>query len=265
LKKYDVVLGMGSMCSCSQALREAGLQLVSFPFDWNGGPGICGKTDLIMDDFRGFLDRGRMFRQPEPKFSYNQYWDDDRAFKYYHDFPMACDFEEELPKVRAKYARRISRMYDLFGKAKNVLLVYIACPDWQDCTVEDAVYCRCRLAERWPGVQFDFLLFHYEKGLSFRHRRDEPGEGCRTVAFDYQDRKEDGWFADYRLIGKWLAKQYAVVDYRTPAEREAWENRDRKEQYERFKANNVFQLLLNKSQFKLYKHLRKRLERKGIV
>ena len=33
-KRYDICFGIGEACVCSQVLRKAGLQKLSYPFDW---------------------------------------------------------------------------------------------------------------------------------------------------------------------------------------------------------------------------------------
>lgn len=265
-KKYDLVMGMGSMCSCSQALREAKLQLSSFPFDWNGGPGIRGKTDLILSDFAGWLDRQSLHRaETEPKHSFCQWWYGKDNFRFIHDFPASCSIDAELPKVQAKYRRRINRMYDLIGKSKRVLVVYFACPDWEDCSASDADYCRRRLGEKWPEIDFDFLVFRYDPELPFERRRDEISEHCRVVTYDIRNHKEEGWIADFKQIGAWLATQYEAVDYRSEAERMAWDNQEKLQRYARYKAKNWFELVINRLEYKIYKHFRNVLDRKGII
>lgn len=266
VKEYDLVLGMGAMCACSQALREAGLQLSSFPFDWNGGPGIRGKTELILSDFRGWLDRENLKRSEiEPRHSFCQWWIGRDNFRFIHDFPANCRIDEELPKVQAKYRRRIDRMYDLIVRSKKVLIVYLACPKWEDCDADDAEYCRGRLRERWPEVEFDFLIICHDPQLPFARRRDETHEHCRVVAYDIQNHKEDTWLADYMQIAAWLRTQYRALDYRTDAERAAWKDQEKKAKYARFKARNWFELVINRLQYRLFKHFSNVMERKGIV
>ena len=61
--RYDLVFGAGVACSCAQTLREAELQLLSFPFDWVGPNARCSAYDEdvlrrvnhICNDFDGWI------------------------------------------------------------------------------------------------------------------------------------------------------------------------------------------------------------------
>ena len=255
---------MGAACSCSQALREAGLQFASFPFDWVLGPGICVKAQMMADDFAGWLEPGSFTRLQEPKFSTSAWYRDKFGFSLVHDFHVAVPFDEELPDVRAKYRRRIDRLSRLLDAAKRVLVVYIESGD-DSCQVEDAAKMRAILARRWPGVAFDALLMKHRVGLSFSRRNDASGDGWRIVQYDFKDPKEEEWRVDWHQVARWLKGEYEVVDYRTAEEREQWKLRARKRKYAEFKATNIFDYMATKIQYKIYKHLRKRLDRKGVV
>ena len=47
--KYDLAIPLGEACSSTESLREAGLQLLSFPHDWIA-PDNSG-SDLSRHDF----------------------------------------------------------------------------------------------------------------------------------------------------------------------------------------------------------------------
>ena len=48
MKTYDFIFGLGNACSCTQTLREADLQVLSFPFDWVI---LSGADDLNPKDY----------------------------------------------------------------------------------------------------------------------------------------------------------------------------------------------------------------------
>lgn len=96
-------------------------------------------------------------------------------------------------------------------------------------------------------------------------RSGGSANGIRTVSFDYRDYREESWVADNRLLGKWLASQYAVPDYRTPEERKNWRKIAKAKEYGRYHAENLCQYLVTKMQYKIYNHFMKRLRRKGII
>lgn len=265
MKKYDVVFGMGFACSCTQALREAGLQLASFPFDWVGGPGIGFKSRFMVDDYRGWFEPGTLEPMETPKFSGNWFCKDSFGFTPIHDFAMNRSIEEQLPQVHAKYRRRIDRLSRLLDEAKRVLVLYIEVPNSAPADPAEVAGARATLNERWPGVTFEFLLFRYREGLALEAREESTGDGWRLVTYDYKDRKEDEWRADWHQIGAWLKTQYEVVDYRTSAEREQWRKAQRTADWGRYHATSWWDYQLTKFRYKIYKHLRTRLSRKGVI
>ena len=264
-RKYDVVFGMGAACSCSQALREAGLQLASFPFDWVGGPGACFKAQMMVDDFAGWFGPETFTRLEPPKFSTAAWYRDKFGFTPIHDFHADVPFDEELPKVREKYRRRIDRLARLLDAAKRALVVYIESDGFETASVEDAARVRETLAGRWPGVAFDVLLMKYREGVPFSRRIDESGDGWRLVQYDFKDRGEEEWRVDWRQVARWMKGEYEVADYRTADEKSQWKRLSRKQKYAEFKAANWWDYTVTKVQYKMYKHLRTRLDRKGVI
>ena len=176
-KKYDVIFSMGAACSCSQALREAGLQFASFPFDWVGGPGMSFKAQMMVDDFAGWFAPGTLTRIEAPKFSTCTWYRDKFGFTPLHDFPVEVPLEERLPVVQAKYRRRIDRFTRLLDAARRVLVVHVESEGFTTSSVEDAVNARKTLARRWPGVAFDMLVVKYREGVPLSRRSDETGDG----------------------------------------------------------------------------------------
>ena len=265
MTKYDVCFSMGATCGCSQALREAGLQLASFPFDWIGGPGICTKARLMADDFPGWFEPGTLTRLETPKFSKCDWYRDKFGFTPIHDFAANVPLEEELPRVRAKYRRRVDRLSRLIDGAKHVLVAYFETAGRETASLEDVAEMRSILAGRWPGVVFDALILKFAEGVPFSRRTDESGDGWRIVSYDYKDRNEEDWRVDWRQVGGWLRNEYEVADYRTDAEKSQWKALARKKMYSEFKADNWWDFQVTKLQYKIYKHFRTRLDRKGVI
>lgn len=264
-KHYDLIVGLGTMCSCSQALRAAELQLLSMPFDWVGGPGVLAKVRMMRDDFAGWLGSEGWTKLPDPPHATNSCWKDRWGFTPLHDFRIGVPFEDELPLVRTRYRRRIGRMNGIIDAAQRVLLVYIETPKYEKVAPGELDDARCVLNERWPDVCFEFLVLRYAEGVPFDRRTDESGNGWRFVSYDYRNRKEADWLADYAAIAKWLRREYSVTDYRTLEEREAWKGHSRKRAYAKYHVGNFLEYAFIKLQYKLYRHLRTRLERRGIA
>jgi len=96
---------------------------------------------------------------------------------------------------------------------------------------------------------------------------DEESDGVRILGFDYKNHKgsTEFWEVDQVVVSKWLATQYEMDDYRTEAEKTAWAKKQASEKFDRFKAKNWFEYVHTKFQYKLYRHLAKRMMRKGLI
>jgi hypothetical protein len=80
------------------------------------------------------------------------------------------------------------------------------------------------MAERFKGVDFDFLLMTIDEGRKFKDRiEEEVEEGLFHVAYDYRklpaDRRGDPILLDQ--VGAYLASRFSVRDYRTDEEKKA--------------------------------------------
>lgn len=224
-RKYDFIIGFGNACTCSQTLRHAGLQFLSLPFDWivfNLEEGDLRKrADFFDNDFADW------FRQEDLEFKAHGelrhktdiYLNVRTRVVFNHDFPQNVPFESAYPEVLAKYRRRIDRMYRLFRSSKRVLVLRLDRPNQSIPTsVEDCRYLRAKLAAKFPGVEFDVLLFNHVDGRPFESARMEhlPG-GIMRIAFDYRSRDPNAMPTDIEIgpPSRILRKNFRVRDYRT--------------------------------------------------
>jgi len=168
-RKYDLVFALGNSCKGTMSLREAGLQYLTFPLDWCGGPRLVEKAQHINSRFAGFLDAANLEKLPVPKTNQTQLYKD-RQFGYtiIHEFHTAMPFEQELPVVRARFARRVSRFLGLLDNAKAVLVLWINIPGAPDETRETARESRRILSAERPGVRIDVLLLNYREAFPLR-------------------------------------------------------------------------------------------------
>jgi len=267
-RKYDLAISVGGACSTTEAMRAAGLQWTTLPLDWSGGPTFMEKAELINADFARWLTKSGLHPLPAVKFSREIYMKDDvLGYTFNHDFSFGVPFDEDYERVKAKFDRRIRRMYDLIGSSKRILLVWIGVPISKDVPVEDFVRAQELFRRKWPDKRFDVLYSEHVDGIAFDDRTDSEADGIRCVTFDYRKR-EDGnseWLADVELLTRWLASEYEVRDYRTAEEKRAWKQRQRKTRYSRYHADNLFDYLRTKMEYKLFRHLGKLLSERGIV
>lgn len=268
MKKYDFVFSLGSACSCTSALRAAELQFASFPFDWLYGLNLPGRIGLIEADFNGWIDAGRLRSLPSPLWHKKSIYENTRTgIVFNHDFPQNVPLADCIDEVAEKYNRRIERLKRLIEMSKRVLAVFVSTP--LDALISDDVLkdCQARLAAKFAGRQVDLLYFHCQRGRSPREAdvRSLSDGAVTVVSFDYGATKKVHY--DYEIdtatVAKWLAKRYAVADYRTPEERAAYEAARRRALLKKYNAKNRYELFVNRLVYRLYRHFQKCVERKG--
>ena len=270
-KKYNLIFGLGPACSCTMSLRKAGLQHLSFPFDWIGPkPGtdeflhdVLIRARHIADEFSGRWLRAEDFTHfdPPPTHPRDCYFNEGLKLLFIHDFEKGDDFTAKFPAVQKRYTRRIARLLELIRASKRVLLVRVDRPDLEVSTlVEDCKAAVKLLSEKFAPVKFDVLALHCEHGRSYENRLEtDHGDGVTTLVFDYDDDRPEipKYQPNIGLIAQVLASRCTVKDYRTPEERKAKKLKDRQKEYAKFGAKNWFQYWLAKRKMHLVRHFRK--------
>lgn len=269
--KYDFVFALGSTCTATDVLRQAGLQFGAFPLDWVGRLGVMARTNLIVDEFRDFLNADRLKLEDAT--------DDGRHVRcvdavaktaFFHDFPVGKSLQESFPAVRDKYDRRIARFMRCLQNAKSVLVVWIG--DFRDgrdgVIADDATMRSCldRLEEKFTGTRFSMLVF--EQAAAGAVPREIPvADGrIRRMALDYRDLTlgSESWMLRVdRLIPYF--RDVAVRDYRTRAEKRAYRDAKRREKYNRLRVKSRWAAWIVGWEYRLFRHLQKRLERRGVL
>lgn len=268
-RKYDLAFGMGMACSCSESLRRAGLQYLSFPGDWTGPVWSDASHPEIV---RELPVRGRSFVNPPADFfaleefvnlhvvsntGREVYANRRTRYLFNHDFPVNCDLKSELPKVAEKYRRRYERLLALIRASKRVLILRVDRPNAPEPTpAEDAREVLDLLNLTYAPVRFEMLILSYEKGRAPEAMKEESlGEGLSRWTFDYKNPKSGALPHEIHvpMVGEILASRLAVGDYRTRAERKAHAKAKRLARYARVGATNVFGYHLARLKEKLWK------------
>lgn len=231
MKRYDLIFGLGPACSCSQTLRKAKLQLLSFPFDWIiylrnmvlHPMDVSDKVGHLCARMEYWFEREDFVRAHRKQDGLDIVYNRRTTAFYPHDFHSAEELERDFDKVKAKYERRIARLMELIRQSKDVLMVRLDAPPGEPPTPDDDCrHARRKMAETFMGTNFDLVHFRCEKGRSFADRTDREIEpGFREIAFDYHDYTPGKPTYEVRLdlAAKALCQHYAVRDYRTPEER----------------------------------------------
>lgn len=268
---YDLIIGLGPACSCTMSLRRAGLQHLSFPYDWIGprentneyAVDVRHRAENIADEFRGRWLRAEDFTHfdPPPTHPRDCYFNEGLQLLFIHDFEKGDDFAASFPKIQRKYRRRIDRLLELIRDSKRVLLLRVDRPDLAVRTeLEDCKAAVKALSDHFTSVRFELLLLHCEHGRSYSDRIEtDHGNGVRSLVFDYDDNRPDipKFQPNIGMIAQILASRYSVRDYRTPDERAAGKRRARQKEYEKFGVHNWWQLRLAKWRMHFARHFQK--------
>lgn len=255
-KKYDLAFGMGMACSCSESLRRAGLQYLSFPGDWTAP---VWADDTHPEIVRELPVRGRTIANPptdffaeEDFFDLNVVSNTGRAvyanrrtrYLFNHDFRVNSDLKTELPKVAEKYRRRYDRLISLIRASKRVLVLRVDRPNAAEPTpTEDAREVIDLLDKTFAPTRFEMLILSYEKGRAPEAMKEEAlADDLTRWTFDYKNPKEGALPHEIHvpMVGELLASRLAVKDYRTREERKAHAKAKRLARYARVGATNVF-------------------------
>lgn len=242
-KRYDFVCSLGSDCGCAWHLGHNHLRKASYPFDWivSVKPGIVGIAEHIAAGMKGFCRLGAMTRceyQPIERGNPPHDWYDDGDFGYIfaHDFPQDQDPAIAYPEVKAKYDRRIARLYHSLETSRSVLLVRWS---WREYTSEDDVRRAAEiLRERFPKTRIDFLIMRHvdrpdvatrvtNDGLCFVHGPFHPATGHKAYGDEALNSKI------FKLIGLnrfRLFKEGMVRRYRKILSAFIWD-RDKRRAY----------------------------------
>lgn len=251
--RYDLVFGLGFACSCSESLRAAKLQLLSFPYDWitldlrdgtDYSHELPDRVRELADGFRDWFSPDEfVFHRRDEGTGKDIYISRRLRHVFNHDFPADVPFSESFPAVREKYRRRIRRLLELIRSARRVLVVRVDRPDLPVATdVADCQAAVRTLEEKFAPAKFDFLQLSCVAGQE--ELREETFDGSVTRwTFDYRDRRPGvgSWRVDVPLLGERLRARFAVRDYRTRAERRAFAAARRKRRYAQLGARNYLE------------------------
>ena len=262
-RQYDFVFSLGAACSCSQSLRLAGLQFASYPFDWLYGGTVGTRVRGLVDGVDAWFAEGSLVKHGIPwKLEHEPYRNVENGIVFKHDFDWNRPLAESLPAVREKYARRMERLHAHIAASRSVLAVWISTPTTKPPSDQELLNCRAMMEARWPGVDVRILALACEGGRSSENALVREFGGVTVVSFDYFDGREE--FIDNEKMAKLLAARLSATDYRSEAERRAWPAKRRALKYAQYNAGGWWSYFVNRTHFRLYRHFRKWIERKGL-
>lgn len=266
--RYDLVFSIGQACSCSWALRAAGLQFASYPFDWVANVDLVGRSRIVADDFRDWIVPDRMEIEAG-KSSYNCdiYHNRVTGMGFNHDFPKGVPFKESLPAVLEKYHRRIGRLFADIRRSRRVLIAWVGVPGCGVLPADHVATCLKTFRDKFPGVEFRMLVIESEQGVSAKAPRIEEGDGFERLSFDYEDRSKAGsrFQVKMKLLERVLSRIEAV-DYRTPEQKRAYastRHSSKNPKYAQYGATTWLGYVIRRRLVTLRRHFEKRREKSG--
>lgn len=213
MKKYDLIFSMGAACSCSSALRSAELQVASYPFDWLFGSDFCDRADIVVSEFKRFLDKSDLeYAFSERSIKCDAYHNKYNDLTFNHDFEKDKDLSETYPAVYEKYNRRINRLLSNITNAESILIVYIETPD---CSVftkdEDIKSAFNKIKQHWSDKQIDLIYLSQDK--------DAKQFNCKQISdnilrfygnYKHPDITAVSYAVDTKLLKKFLIQRYRL-------------------------------------------------------
>ena len=200
VRKYDLVVSIGSCCKVSYNLRRYGLQLESFPFDWFRIPSIDVINDLFETDFKNFFrEENLRLHSKQPRF--DEVDDLGTGICSVHDFDTNRSIHDCYPEVMEKFNRRIGRLKDKLKQAKTVLMVWGAEKNFV--SDEEIVRQFTILQEKFAPNKIDFLyLYLPEEKIEFERKMLSPD----ILKISCQKEKEFEWQGNPKLFGNILSE-----------------------------------------------------------
>lgn len=257
-KKYDFAFSLGSACSATQALRQAGLQYASFPFDWLYGSTLVGRAQLIAEDFKDWIRKDALVAIKPPDDHKTDIWENvETGIVFNHDFPRNVPLSESFAGVEEKYRRRISRFLNQIERSKRILVFFLATPI--DTLTEDADLLKTVeiLKHRFPGKEFHLLYGHHLPGVSYAQRQTrELSPEVTSVGYDYKKRGK--LLYPYAVEADESCKILAsisVKDYRSAKERRTFRVLKRQRRYAKYGATCFLGYVVARIASHMRKHL----------
>lgn len=220
MKSYDLIFSIGQACSCTGALRRAGLQLYSYPFDWLFGADFAGRVGILLNDFQRFIDKEDLeYFYSEKSISCEAYKNNFNGLVFNHDFLSSTEFGVMHRQVLEKYNRRISRLQTQIANSAKILLVYVeqpfvGQPPTADETLEGSLR---QLRAKYPNKSIDLLYFYNDfsfKPIEFQ--KECVAEGVFKVVGKYKDMTRMGQGEEHEVDLKFFDEQLKDIRLNIP-------------------------------------------------
>ena len=269
VRSYDLAFGCGFSCGVTQALRAAGMQFASFPFDWTATPSFLKAARMVASDFARWMDRDDLELVDVRHSGINKriYLNRRTGFGFVHDFSLFMTADEAYAFENAKYARRIERFGKALESARRALAVCVECPLLAPLKPSTLSETKRIFETRYRNAEFDLLYFHAVDGAT-EAKVEADGGGITVVGCEYRKYMPGGVLhheIDNSQIAAYLKANFSVPDTRSAEAKTKYEEEWRKHDAARWHGRNILETFVNRSAFRQYRRLEKFLARKGLV
>ncbi len=164
---FDHIISLGEACFVATMLIDTKQRNFSSPFDWIIGADLQTRLNLILNDFKDFLNIEDLILMPEisPSEHHFMYLNTRNGIIFNHEFPKSQPLEESFPEVKEKYDRRIERFLDVLQNSKDILLLYMDMIDSknQKLTIDQLTHYMVRINTKFPSNHIRLLYFKYSR------------------------------------------------------------------------------------------------------
>ena len=141
MTKYDIIIPIGSVCKTSQNLRDLKKQNESLPFDWIFVADLDMIYTALETHFADFLKLENMEYKCKESEQTDIYFDRATGIGFWHDFPHNVPIEKSFDTIKKKYNRRIERLFNEIGQAKDILFLRVCTiRPKSDYSIENIIY-----------------------------------------------------------------------------------------------------------------------------
>lgn len=269
---YDLVFSLGYDCNCSLALRRAGLQFYSYPFDWTTRAPLATRAQALAEGFSRWLRPGDLQDLGAATFDrfsrqHHVVVDSATGLEFRHDFPLELSLADGLPDVARKYARRSDRLLRSIRESHRVLAIFATGFRHEELPLAELEAAYDRLAAAFGPGRIELLGVCDDQPdiahpLAWTHAR---GGHVHRVSLAFGFHSAQGFEVRDRVLARFLRDAFSARDPRTPEECRAHKALEKDRTYQKYRARSRLSLFVNKLQFRLYRTLAKKLQKKGIL
>jgi hypothetical protein len=201
-----IIISLGQACNVAGALRDNGLRVTAYPFDWTVSS-FSALYNAINDDFEHFLQEDSLSIRVSDRYGVLDYY----GFHFVHDFPVdrpndsfaelngenhvtggiiIDNWREYLPAVKQKYRRRIDRLKTACLGQEMVYFIR-----YSDTTLSQAVQLRNLIATKYPTLKFVLIIL----GKTADMHKDWHTANVQNWYLDENDPKQ--WKAFFEKLG----------------------------------------------------------------